>query len=118
MHIVPWLKPDEQVCRLGRHQWSVARLIELARKLPVLEVPLDHLCVYYRYDRLTLREMAMHMKAVINVDMSFPIILDEDGQLLDGRHRLMAAMVFGYSTVKVVRFEENPYPCVIHDEET
>ena len=111
MKITPWISPDEQMCTLGRHSWSVPRLFELARSLPVMDVPLQHLCCYYTYENLTLREMVMHMKAVNDADLDFPIILDEDGELMDGRHRLMKAMLNGRKTIKVVRFEENPLPC-------
>ena len=115
MKIKPWSSPQDQMCKLGRHSWSVSRLFELARNLPVMEVPLDHLSVYYTYEKLTLREMVMHMKAVNDADMSKPIILDEDGELMDGRHRLMKAMLLGNATIKVVRFDENPAPCRVED---
>ncbi len=59
----------------------MSRLFELARSLPVMDVPLDHLNVYYKYKNLTLREMVMHMQAVQDADLSYPIILDEDGEL-------------------------------------
>jgi len=75
-----------------------------------MEVPLDHLSLYYTYEKLTLREMVMHMKAVNEADLDRPIILDEDGELMDGRHRLMKAMLTGATTIKVVRFDENPMP--------
>ncbi len=54
--------------------------------------------------------MVMHMKAVQEADLNFPIILDEDGEVMDGRHRIMRAMLEGLETVKAVRFEENPSP--------
>lgn len=112
MEIEEWMSPQNQMCTLGRHSWSVARLFELARDLPVMEVPLDHLCVYYTYEgRTTLRQMVMHIKAVQDADLSFPIILDEDGELMDGRHRLMKAMLLGEPTIKAVRFNRNPPPC-------
>ena len=44
-----------------------------------MDVPLEHLNLYVVYEKLTLREMAMHVKAVADADLSFPIILDEDG---------------------------------------
>ena len=115
MKIKTWHSPQDQMCKLGRHLWSVPRLFELARNLPVMEVPLYHLSVYYTYEKLTLREMVMHMKAVNDADMSKPIILDEDGELMDGRHRLMKAMLLGNATIKVVRFDENPAPCRVED---
>ena len=111
MKIPSWLKHDEQVCILGNQSWSVTRLFELAKSLPVMEVPLNYLCVYYTYEKLTLREMVMHMKAVNDADLDCPIILDEDGDLMDGRHRLMKAILLGKETIKVVRFKENPRPC-------
>lgn len=111
MLIEPWIEPKDQMCNLGRHHWNVARLFELARSLPVMEVPLDHLCVCYSYEKIRLREMVMHIRAIEAADLDAPIILDEDGELMDGRHRLMKAMLYGCSTIKVVRFQKNPAPC-------
>lgn len=115
MKIKEWHKPHDQMCNLGRHSWSVARLFELSRDLPVMDVPLNHLSLYYAYEKLTLREMVMHMKAVNDSDLNKPIILDEDGELMDGRHRLMKAMLIGDKTIKAVRFDENPSPCQVKE---
>lgn len=49
------------------------------------------------------------------VKLEKPIILDEDGGLMDGRHRLMKAMLIGAETIKAVRFDENPEPCQVKD---
>lgn len=115
MKVKTWIAPKDQMCSIGRHSWSVPRLFELTRDLPVMEIPLNHLNVYGIYEKLTLREMVMHMKAVLAADLEAPIILDEDGELMDGRHRLMKAMLTGAETIKAVRFDENPYPCRIAD---
>lgn len=116
MKIKSWCLPDGQMCSLGRHSWSVSRLFELARNLPIMDIPLDHLSVYYTYEKLTLREMVTHMKAVNDSDLDKPIIMDEDGELMDGRHRLMKAMLLGNATIKAVRFDENPSPCRESDQ--
>lgn len=115
MKKLKWHSPSEQMAQIGRHNWSVARLFELARDLPVMQIPLDHLNVYFRYDKVTLREMVMHMQAVIDADLTKPIILDEDGELMDGRHRLMKAMLYEHKFILAVRFEENPAPCKVTD---
>lgn len=115
MKIKTWHSPQDQMCTLGNHSWSVPRLFELARNLQVMDIPLDHLGLWYKYDNLTLREMVMHIKAVNDADLDKPIILDEDGDLMDGRHRLMKAMLLGNATIKAVRFDENPEPCKIKD---
>lgn len=103
------------MCQLGCHHWSVPRLFELSRNLPVMEIPLDHICISYRYEKLTLTELVMHMKAVEDADLNYPIILDEEGDLMDGRHRIMKALLYGHDKIKAVRFDENPRPCRIDD---
>lgn len=110
MKIKAFIPPHSQMAKLGRLSWSVPRLFELSRNLPVMDIPLDHIHMYYTYDKLTLREMCGHMQAVIDADLTIPIILDEDGEVMDGRHRLMKALLTGAPTIKAVRFDENPSP--------
>ena len=116
MKIKSFYSAREQMTNIGCHWWSVARLFELAKDLPVMDIPIDHLNVYYKYENLTLREMVMHMKAVEDANLAFPIILDEDGDLMDGRHRIMKALFKGIKTIKAVRFDENPSPCRIDND--
>ena len=116
MKIEKWCSAGEQMSQLRTQEWTVARLIMLAKDLEVFEIPLDHLNLYYSYDSLTLRKMVMHMNAVNDADLSYPIILDEDGELMDGRHRIMKALLNGHKTIKAVRFDENPSPCKVVDK--
>lgn len=115
MKIESFCSPDTQMSKLGAHHWSVPRLFELAKPLPVMEIPLDHLNIYNKYESVTLRDMVMHMRAVNEVDLNFPIILDEDGEIMDGRHRIMKALLTGAKTIKAVRFEKNPEPCKVDE---
>ena len=108
--------PEEQYCRSGRHEWQVSKLFFYSEKLPVMDIPIDHLYVYYKYDTLSLRDMVMHFNTATKADLSFPIILDEDGEVLDGRHRIMKAMMNGEKTIKAVRFDENPPPCRVLED--
>lgn len=115
MKIPKWPDHTGQMSKIGRFHWSVARLIELTRNHEVMEVPLNHLNLWHKYEGLTLREMVMHFKAVQEADLTKPIIMDEDGEIMDGRHRLMKAMLTGQESILAVRFEENPSPCKIDD---
>jgi hypothetical protein len=115
MKINKWANPDEQMAKLGRHLWSVPRLFELSRNFKIMDIPLDHLHLYFTYEKLTVRDFVMHMKAVNDADLNMPIILDEDGEIMDGRHRLMKAMLTGAESIKAVRFDENPSPCRVED---
>ena len=111
--IKPWCAHTDQTAKLGKHHWSVARLVELSRHLPVMELPLLGMNIYHRWDGMNLRDFIMHMRAVQAADLSYPIILDEDGEIMDGRHRLMRAILDGCENIKAVRFETNPEPCKI-----
>jgi len=111
MKIDNFVNYEDQMAKLGKHHFSVARLVELSKGFKVMTIPLDHLNVYNRYEDLTLREMAMHINAVNNADLKYPIILDEDGEIMDGRHRIIKAMVIGEKNIKAVRFDKNPEPC-------
>ena len=113
MKIEKWIKYDIQYCSIGKYKWSVARLITLSKDIKVMTIPLDHLNVYNSYENLTLREMVTHINAVMDADLSFPIIMDEDGIIMDGRHRIMAAMQRGEKSIKAVRFDVNPEPCEV-----
>ncbi len=107
---------DGQIAKIGWHTWSVARLITLSKDLEVFEIPLQSMNVYYIYEKLTLREMVMHFNAVNEADLKYPIILDEDGEVLDGRHRIMKAIMGGKKTIKAVRFATNPPPCRVDEK--
>jgi len=104
---------DGQMSQLGKCQWSVARLITLTSGMDVMDVPLKHLNVYNTYEKITLREMVTHINAVNNACLDYPIIMDEDGEIMDGRHRIMKAMINGNESIKAVRFDINPEPCKI-----
>lgn len=102
---------EEQVFEHKGYYWSVARLVTLSKDLPVFKVPLSHLDMSDTVEEGTLRQFVGQMQAVLDSDLSYPIILDEDGSIMDGRHRLMKAIHLGKETIKVVRFEINPQPC-------
>lgn len=102
---------ETQVYHECGKEWSVQRLIGLAKKLPVMEVPLAHLFIGYRYDGVNLQQLVGHMRAALDADLNYPIILSADGSVMDGRHRIMKALLEGRKTIKAVRFPETPAPC-------
>jgi len=111
MNIPKFCSHTKQESELHNHTWDVSRLIQLSKDLPVMEIPLDHLNITDSYQSLNLRQMVMHINAVNAADLKYPIILDEDGEIMDGRHRIMKALLKGAKTIKAVRFDVNPSPC-------
>jgi len=114
--IEPFVHYNVQVCVIDGKEWSVARLIQLTKDYKPFKMPIIGLYVHYTYDNLTLKDMVSHMIAVNDADLSYPIILDECGILMDGRHRVMKALMLGKKHIKAVRFGNNPSPCHIRSE--
>lgn len=98
-----------------RDAWDVHRLVRLARGLPVLEVRVADLPevaepAWTEGPPLTLGEVAQHMRLVTEVDPRHPILLTAEGRIMDGRHRVVRALLEGRETVPAVRFDPTPEP--------
>ncbi|MGE4537585.1 MAG: hypothetical protein AB7D37_10935 [Desulfovibrio sp.] len=98
--------------RDGKRQWRVTSLIERAKDLEPFDLPLVALFSGSRvFDPIeSAYALAEHMKRALAADMNFPIILDAEGFVMDGWHRITRALVEGRATIKAVRFDETP-PC-------
>jgi len=97
----------------GLDAWDVARLIELSRDLPVKQVQLDsfwQVDTVYWTEPFTVRQFALHVRLVQEVDPSYPIILAADGRVMDGMHRIVRALLNGEGTIAAVQFAVTPEP--------
>lgn len=92
--------------------WSVAKLLDDARNLPVFDAPLAALdlsgVIWKGSDMYTL---AFHVKKCMDADLEFPILLDWRGSIADGRHRVIKAIAEGRTTIKAKRMTWRPEPC-------
>jgi len=101
----------------GYDAWDVDTLVELATDFPVKEVPVESIreldtAHWFSADGspFTVRVLVRHMQLVNEVDPSYPIILGSEGQVMDGMHRVVRAMLEGRSTIAAVQFEDHPAP--------
>lgn len=92
--------------------YQVARLIELAKELEPFDVPLRCICISTEIwsPIKTARLLADHIKRVNDTNLEYPVIMDADGLIMDGWHRVVKALVEGRETIKAVRFEKTPSP--------
>lgn len=96
----------------GEGVWLVSSLIEQAKDLPVVDLPL---CAIFSGQQIwnpitSPYQLARHMKRVQDASLDYPIILDEEGFIMDGWHRVAKALLEGRETIKAVRFEKTPNP--------
>ena len=106
-------RPSER----GLLAWDVDRLVELTADFAPLEVPLSairELDEPFWYaaqgDQPTCRSIALHAKLIAETDLRFPIILSQDGGVMDGMHRVCKALTVGMESVLAVQFETDPEP--------
>jgi hypothetical protein len=96
--------------------WDVERLWELARSLKPFDVSIEDLfeidrdCWFCDVKPATIRNVALHAKRIYEADLSYPIILNADGALMDGGHRIAKALLLGMTSISAVRFEQMPLP--------
>ena len=104
-----------------RNIWYTERLWELAKDLPEYDAEvelfeeLDRDCWFGEGRPPTIREVADHCRRINETDPRYPLIINDNGQLMDGGHRLARALLEGQKTVKAVRFEKMPEPDEIEE---
>ena len=76
---------------------------------------LDEDCWFVGARRPTLREVARHCQRINATTFEHPIILNDDGTLMDGGHRLCKALIEGRPTIRAVQFPSMPTPDEVHD---
>jgi hypothetical protein len=51
-----------------------------------------------------------HMRLVNEADLRYAIIVDPDGRIMDGMHRVAKALLLGHSTIPAKRLPSLPSP--------
>ena len=89
--------------------YVVAKLVDMCKDLDVFEMPLQAFDLSSQpWQNYTMFDLAFHVKAVNDADLECPIILDWNGSIADGRHRIIKALTLGHSTIKCVRMYWKP----------
>lgn len=94
------------------NEYSVAKLADDAKGLPVFDCPLAALDLSGEiWSGSNMHGLAWHCRRVKNADLDEPILLDWNGVIADGRHRVIKALVEGKRTIKARRLPWKPDPC-------
>ncbi|MFL6241311.1 MAG: hypothetical protein ACJ735_17650 [Actinomycetes bacterium] len=100
----------------GLYAWDVNRLIALSAGLPTEAVALadvteiDSNWWYAHESEPTVRSIVEHVRLINDADLSHPIIIDPDGRLMDGMHRVAKALLLGRATIAAKRLPVLPEP--------
>lgn len=100
------------------YQWDnkcyrVEDIIELSKSLESFDLPIAGIDLSRcPWGEVNLKSFAHHYIRVEEADLKYPIILDVEGFICDGWHRLCKAIVTNKKTIKAVRLEIMPEPVV------
>ncbi len=93
------------------HIWKTKTLIEKSKDLPIFQVPVIPVLDNELAWKLTkVRDYCVHFERVRDADITIPIILRNDGCIMDGYHRIIKALTMGISYLPARQFEVNPKP--------
>ncbi len=101
----------------GIDAWDVKRLISLAEELTPYSVDpgsfeeLNNNHWYFQNTRApTPLSIIEHIRLIQDCDLAYPVILDADGRVMDGMHRICKAILEDVPSIQAVRFEVDPEP--------
>ncbi len=100
----------------GLHAWDVDRLIDLTAHLPSEQVPLSairEVDTDYWFNHgypPTVLAVVEHLRLINEADLSYAIILDPDGRVMDGMHRVARALLDGHAAIAAKRLDTMPLP--------
>jgi hypothetical protein len=100
----------------GRVIWFIDRIWVAAKGLPEFDFPIDNVPILDEVcwfgdvwgKKPTCRAVIEHCRRIMAADMSYPIILAPNGDVLDGVHRIARAMLEGRTTVRAVKLQNMP----------
>jgi len=107
----------------GKYVWRAEDLWAAAKGLPVVELPVDDFveqlngtCWTQGDEEVTPNWVLCHTRRILNAE-DYPIIIDEDGIILDGVHRLCRAVLEGREVIEAQRLKLLPEPIYITNVE-
>jgi hypothetical protein len=107
----------------GFSAWDIDRLVQTTGALPRRRVALADIRElgepwFGSGESPTWRALVEHVKLMDAADLSFPIILSEDGTVMDGMHRVAKALRHGQAEIEAVQFTVDPPPDYLNVQPT
>ena len=101
------------------HVWDVNRLLRLHANVPTQTVALSQVAeiqqaYWFPNTHPTTADIVEHMRWVEAADLAYPILMDAEGKLMDGMHRVAKALLAGHSHIHAQLLPQTPAPDFIN----
>lgn len=102
---------DESVTDSLGNRWLVSDMIHAVKDEEPFELPLAHINLNaHKFNCEDLYEFAQHARHVNESNPDVPIIMDERGRPIDGRHRIVKALLEGRKFILCKRIPQGTKP--------
>lgn len=90
--------------------WSALKLIEASKNIEPFDLPLQGLDISVAVwgKEINIKTFVYHSKRIANTNLKYPVILDDEGFICDGWHRVCKALLKNKKYIKAVRLEKMP----------
>lgn len=106
-----WSHGNEKVTSYGGRAWCIRDLMKAVEDEPVFDLPLALIPLNtHDFSAKDLVEFAQHVLHVNEADLSVPIIMDNRGSVIDGRHRIVKALLEGCYSLPCKRVPNGVLP--------
>ena len=101
------------------HVWDVNRLLRLHANVPTQTVALSQIAeiqqaYWFPNTHPSTADIVEHMRLVEAADLAYPILMDAEGKLMDGMHRVAKALLAGHSHIHAQLLPQTPAPDFIN----
>lgn len=89
--------------------WSAVKLIEASKQYKPFDLPLAAIDMHgLPWGVNSILDFIHHVKRIDNTNLKHPIILDDEGIICDGWHRVAKAVLKGDTSIKAIRLLKMP----------
>jgi disulfide oxidoreductase YuzD len=91
--------------------YDVKDIIELSKKNTEFKLPIKGIDISVMpWGKQNIKKLCYHIKRINSASMDYPIILDNEGYICDGWHRLVKAIINGDEYIRAIRLTVMPEP--------
>lgn len=110
---LPGLNLSDNQYVVNGNKYDVSTLIQFCKEkeYPVFDMPLAGINIEYMPFTVNgFLSFCNHVKRINDTSLDYPILIDDNGYIADGWHRVAKAILNGNVTIKAIRMMEMPDP--------
>jgi len=96
----------------NKNFWYIDNLIKITKNLPIKTMKVDKKFLNKKIKESwtlnTFFDLKIHIEKINKANLKYPIIIDSKNNIIDGKHRIMKAILQNKKIIKFVRINKMP----------